>query len=118
MHNAWSQLWMELDNDPENEVLIFGGTSDQWFAGFDPEMSRQPLHEMPGDAFYDQLYHDSTNLLEAFIFNIEISTIACINGPGLHTESACSVISRSVPNTRSCSILIFVSTSSPVTGRG
>ena len=42
----------------------------------------------PGDVFYDQLYHDATKLLEAFIFNIEIPTIACINGPGLHTEFA------------------------------
>jgi enoyl-CoA hydratase/carnithine racemase len=88
MHNAWSQLWMELGNDPENEVLIFGGTGDKWIAGFDPEMSKQPLHELPADAFYDQIYLDATKLLEAFIFNIDIPTIACINGPGLHTEFA------------------------------
>jgi enoyl-CoA hydratase/carnithine racemase len=88
MHNSWSQLWMDVGNDPENEVLIFGGSGDQWIAGFDPEMARQPFHEMSGDVFYDQLYHDATKLLEAFIFNIEIPTIACINGPGLHTEFA------------------------------
>jgi enoyl-CoA hydratase/carnithine racemase len=40
------------------------------------------------DAFYDQIYSDATKLLEAFIFNIDIPTIACINGPGLHTEFA------------------------------
>jgi enoyl-CoA hydratase/carnithine racemase len=88
IHNAWSQLWMELGNDPENEVLIFSGAGDKWIAGFDPEMAKQPLHELPPDAFYDQIYHDATKLLEAFIFNIEIPTIACINGPGLHTEFA------------------------------
>ncbi len=87
MHNAWSQLWLTLGNDPENEVLIFGGSGDKWIAGFAPDMSR-PLHEMPADAFYDQIYHDATKLLEAFVFNIEIPTIACINGPGLHTEFA------------------------------
>jgi enoyl-CoA hydratase/carnithine racemase len=27
-------------------------------------------------------------LLEAFVFNIDIPTIACINGPGFHTEFA------------------------------
>ncbi len=69
MHNAWSQLWLDVGNDPENEVLIFGGAGDQWIAGFDPDMSRQPFHEMPGDVFYDQLYQDATKLLEAFIFN-------------------------------------------------
>jgi hypothetical protein len=44
------------------------------------------LHASGWLIFY--LYHDATKLLEAFIFNIEIPTIACINGPGLHTEFA------------------------------
>ena len=88
IHNAWSQLWMDVGNDPENEVLIFGGTGDQWIAGFAPEMSKDPLDELPPDAFYDQIYSDATKLLEAFVFNIDIPTIACINGPGLHTEFA------------------------------
>jgi enoyl-CoA hydratase/carnithine racemase len=88
IHNAWSQLWLDIGNDPDNEVLIFGGTGDKWIAGFDPEMSKLALHELPADAFYDQIYTDATKLLEAFIFNIDIPTIACINGPGLHTEFA------------------------------
>lgn len=88
IHNAWSQLWLDLGNDPDNEVLIFSGTGDKWIAGFDPEMAKQPLHELPADAFYDQIYMDATKLLEAFIFNIDIPTIACINGSGLHTEFA------------------------------
>ena len=88
MHNAWSQLWLDIGNDPDNEVLIFSGTGDKWIAGFDPEMSKEPFHTLPADAFYDQLYTDATKLLEAFIFNIDIPTIACINGSGLHTEFA------------------------------
>jgi enoyl-CoA hydratase/carnithine racemase len=88
IHNAWSQLWLDIGNDPDNEVLIFSGSGDKWIAGFDPEMSKQPLHELPADAFYDQIYTDATKLLEAFIFNIDIPTIACINGTGLHTEFA------------------------------
>ena len=88
IHNAWSQLWLDIGNDPDNEVLIFSGTGDKWIAGFDPEMSKLPFHEMPEDVFYDQLYADATKLLEAFIFNIDIPTIACINGSGLHTEFA------------------------------
>ena len=46
------------------------------------------MDELPPDAFYDQIYSDATKLLEAFVFNIDIPTIACINGPGLHTEFA------------------------------
>jgi len=88
IHNAWSQLWLDLGNDPDNEVLIFSGTGDKWIAGFDPDFAAQSLAELPADAFYDQIYSDATKLLEAFIFNIDIPTIACINGPGLHTEFA------------------------------
>ncbi len=88
IHNAWSQLWLDIGNDPDNEVLIFSGTGDKWIGGFDPQFAAQSLHEMPADAFYDQIYSDATKLLEAFIFNIDIPTIACINGPGLHTEFA------------------------------
>jgi len=88
IHNAWSQLWLDLGNDPDNEVLIFSGTGDKWIAGFDPDFAAQSLHELPADAFYDQIYSDATKLLEAFIFNIDIPTIACINGSGLHTEFA------------------------------
>jgi len=88
IHNAWSQLWLDLGNDPDNEVLIFSGTGDKWIAGFDPDFATQSLDELPADAFYDQIYSDATKLLEAFIFNIDIPTIACINGSGLHTEFA------------------------------
>ncbi len=88
MHNAWSQLWLDVGNDPDNEVLIFSGTGDQWIAGFNTEMGEEPLHAMPSDSFYEQIYWDATKLLEAFIFNIDIPTIGCINGPGLHTEFA------------------------------
>jgi len=88
IHNAWSQLWLDLGNDPDNEVLIFGGTGDKWIGGFDPAFAAHSLHEMPADAFYDQIYADATKLLEAFLFNIDIPTIACINGSGLHTEFA------------------------------
>ena len=88
IHNAWSQLWLDIGNDPDNEVLIFSGTGDKWIAGFDPDFATQSLDEVPADAFYDQIYSDATKLLEAFIFNIDIPTIACINGSGLHTEFA------------------------------
>jgi enoyl-CoA hydratase/carnithine racemase len=88
IHNAWSQLWLDIGNDPDNEVLIFSGTGDKWIAGFDPEFATESLDAMPADAFYDQIYSDATKLLEAFIFNIDIPTIACINGSGLHTEFA------------------------------
>jgi enoyl-CoA hydratase/carnithine racemase len=88
IHNDWPQLWMDIGNDPENEVLIFSGSGDKWIAGFDRSSIEQPIGQMPPDTFYDHIYWDATKLLEAFIFNVDIPTIACVNGPGLHTEFA------------------------------
>src|SRR5258707_14142899 len=39
IHNAWSQLWLDIGNDLQNEVLIFSGTGDKWIAGLDSEVS-------------------------------------------------------------------------------
>jgi enoyl-CoA hydratase/carnithine racemase len=91
LHNAWSQLWLDVGNDPDNEVLILAGTGDAWLIGPELEniedLSRGGA-QMPPDMFFEQGYSDATKLLESFIFNIDIPTIACINGPGLHTEFA------------------------------
>src|SRR6201999_4415099 len=83
-----------IGNDPDNEVLIFAGSADEWIAAqFDanfpsPAEAAKAIAGMPSDPFYDQIYADATKLLESFIFNIDIPTIACINGPGSHTEVA------------------------------
>jgi enoyl-CoA hydratase/carnithine racemase len=88
IHNDWPQLWIDIGNDPDNEVLIFSGSGDKWTDGFDRSFRDQPIGEMASDAFYDQVYWDATKLVESFVFNIDIPTIACINGPGFHTEFA------------------------------
>lgn len=93
LHNAWSQIWSDIGNDPDNEVLIFSGTGDHWIA---PMPTNAPPPEelpkfgaaMPPDTFLDCAYAPDSKLLEAFIFNVDIPTIACINGPGMHTEAA------------------------------
>src|SRR6478736_4510583 len=30
-HNAWGRIWQDVGRDPDNEVIIFGGTGDTWF---------------------------------------------------------------------------------------
>jgi enoyl-CoA hydratase/carnithine racemase len=91
LHNAWSQLWLDVGNDPDNEVMIFSGAGDKWIGAVDPSFpppdeTARALQSLPADAFYDHVYSDATKILESFIFNIDIPTIACINGPGIHTE--------------------------------
>lgn len=88
LHSAWPQLWIDIGNDLDNEVLIFSGTGDKWIADFDQELAEMPLSELPEDTYFDHLYSDQMKVLESLIFNIDIPTIACINGPGMHTEFA------------------------------
>ena len=82
-HNSWSQVWQEVGNDPENEVLILTGTGDKWF---DSVNSQVPSDRTPADIAKN--YEDAFKLLENFVFGIDIPTIAAINGPGIHTEVA------------------------------
>jgi enoyl-CoA hydratase/carnithine racemase len=83
-HNSWSQAWLEVGNDPENQVLVLTGTGDKWFDG-----------RRSGEGHFDRsvadtakVYEDGFKLLESFVFGIDIPTIAAVNGPGIHTEVA------------------------------
>lgn len=80
MHDALSQAWHDIGNDPENQVMILTSTGPQWIGEFDPEA------KFPFD--YDNYYVGAIKLLENLIFNIDIPTIAAVNGPGIHTEIA------------------------------
>jgi enoyl-CoA hydratase/carnithine racemase len=96
VHNAWAQAWLEIGNDPENEVLILTGTGDSWLAApgaapADPADSarRMTSGPFPPDFAYEHGYHDATKLLENFVFGIDIPTVSAINGPSIaHTEFA------------------------------
>ena len=88
LHNDWAQLWYDIGNDPENEVLIFSGSGDKWLDYAARSEYESPLSKLPSDSFYDHQFADSMKLLESLIFNVDIPTISCINGPGFHTEFA------------------------------
>jgi len=80
MHNALPQAWHDVGNDPENQIMILTSTGPHWIGTVDPEA------EFRFD--YDTYYIDATKLLESLIFEVDIPTIAAVNGPGLHTEIA------------------------------
>ncbi|MCC3314963.1 enoyl-CoA hydratase/isomerase family protein [Nocardia africana] len=92
-HNAWGQLWQEVGNDPDNEVLILTGTGDAWYrtaaATAQEQSDRLVRAQLPDDHAYEHVYYDGTKLLENLVFAIDIPTIAVINGPSAaHTEIA------------------------------
>jgi enoyl-CoA hydratase/carnithine racemase len=88
LHTDWAQLWYDIGNDPENELLIFSGTGDKWLDYTERSKYEEPLGDLSPDSFYDHQFADSMKLLESLIFNVDIPTISCINGPGFHTEFA------------------------------
>ncbi len=87
MLNAWGQALSDIGRDPENEVLILTGTGSHWIAKVDPRSFAQPLSAWPADELYEQ-YLDGVRLLERLVFDIQIPTIAAINGPGPRLEMA------------------------------
>lgn len=91
-HNALPQAWYDIGNDLENEVVIITGTGDRWLGAFDPSMNEPPydapLWAWDADSIYSRTYFDATHLLENLLWNIDVPTIAAVNGPGFHTEFA------------------------------
>lgn len=83
-HNAWGQAWLEVGNDPQNQVLILTGTGEKWFGG----QRGAAAHFTRTTADIAKTYEDAARLLENFVFGVDIPTIAAVNGPGLHTEIA------------------------------
>jgi enoyl-CoA hydratase/carnithine racemase len=85
--NAWGQVLRDVGADRDNEVLIITGTGRQWIAGFDPRSFSEPPSQWPSDILYEQ-YSDGMKLLESLAFDVDIPTIAAVNGPGPRMELA------------------------------
>ena len=85
LHNALAQAWHVIGNDPENEVMIFTSTGSNWIVEVHEDMHER---EEQGKIGYDEQMYDSSKLVENLIFDLDIPTIAAVNGPGLHTEIA------------------------------
>lgn len=86
-HNAWNRVWQDIGNDPGNQVLIITGTGDTWFQGDPKKTWGKPIVEEEPDYIFQQTY-DGWKLIESFVGNLDIPTIAAVNGPGIHTEFA------------------------------
>ena len=87
-HQALAEAWSVIGHDPDNEVLILTATDPYWIGEFDHESFRELEDDPDDDKRYNSTYHDATKIVENFVNDIDIPTIAAINGPGLHTEFA------------------------------
>lgn len=82
MHRALSQAWHDIGNDPENQLMILTSTDPYWIGVVDEEEEV----DLPFD--YNHYYREATKLIENLVFEVDIPTIAAVNGPGYHTEIA------------------------------
>jgi enoyl-CoA hydratase/carnithine racemase len=83
--NAWNLLLREVGADRDNEVVIITGTGESWLAGVEASSFAQPMSQWDGDLVIEQ-YNDGVKLLERLVFDIDVPTIAVINGPGPRLE--------------------------------
>jgi enoyl-CoA hydratase/carnithine racemase len=83
--NAWNLLLGEISADRDTEVVIITGTADAWLAGVDIASFAEPMHRWHGD-LVDEQYNDGVKLLERVVYDLDVPTIAAINGPGPRLE--------------------------------
>ena len=96
LHRGLGQLCKYVKQDKDNQVMIITGTGDQWIGMPDMKYisllvnnSETDPHELARQT-YDEWYIDGKELLNGFFFDLEIPTIAAINGPTIvgHMEFA------------------------------
>ena len=83
--NAWNLLLAEAGADRDNELIIITGTGDSWLAGAEARSFAQPVSQWDSD-LVDEQYNDGIKILERLVFDIDVPTIAAINGPGPRLE--------------------------------
>lgn len=87
--NAYSHLWTAIGHDVTNEILILTCEDPYWLVFHNDPTSFDEVEQSKDTAIkYNCNITDTMNFVENFINDIEIPTIAAINGPGMHYEFA------------------------------
>jgi len=84
-HRSVGQMLKTVGADPENEIMIFTGSGDEFMMDADPEGFKLEAEDLPYWA-YEYAYKDGRINVSSMINDLEIPTIGVINGPGFHTE--------------------------------
>jgi enoyl-CoA hydratase/carnithine racemase len=85
-HHALSELWTTIGHDKKNEVLILTSTAPFWINEWDTSSFAEVEASPDNDQRYDVQITDTLKIVENFVNDIEIPTIAAINGKGIHWE--------------------------------
>lgn len=84
-HRSLGQLFKAIGADPENEVMIFTGSGEDFMMDVDPkgfELEQEDLQYWA----YEYAYKDGRTNVSSLINDLEIPTIGILNGSGFHSE--------------------------------
>ena len=84
-HRALGQMLKTVGADPQNEILILGGTGDEFMMESDEDGFALEDEDLSYWA-YEYAYKDGRINVSALVNDLEIPTIGVLNGPGFHTE--------------------------------
>lgn len=86
-HRSLGQLFKAVGGDPENEVMIFTGSGEDFMMDADPEGFKLEEEDLQHWA-YEYAYKDGRINVSSLVNDLEIPTIGILNGPGFHSEIA------------------------------
>jgi enoyl-CoA hydratase/carnithine racemase len=78
-------LFKTVGADPENEIMIFTGSGEEFMMTADPEGFKLEQDNLEYWA-YEYAYKDGRINASSLINDLEIPTIGVMNGPGFHSE--------------------------------
>src|ERR1700723_4171480 len=84
-HRSVGQMLKTVGADPENEIMIFTGSGDEFMMDADPEGFKLEQDDLDYWA-YEYAHKDGRINGRSLVNDLEIPTIGVINGPGFHTE--------------------------------
>lgn len=84
-HRALGLLFKAIGADPENEVMIFTGSGEDFMMDADPKGFKLEQDDLQHWA-YEYAYKDGRINVSSLINDMEIPTIGILNGSGFHSE--------------------------------
>ncbi|NMM28923.1 MAG: enoyl-CoA hydratase/isomerase family protein [Glaciimonas sp.] len=84
-HRALGLLFKAIGADPENELMIFTGSGEDFMMDADPEGFKLEQDALQHWA-YEYAYKDGRINVSSLINDMEIPTIGILNGSGFHSE--------------------------------
>lgn len=85
-HNALAELWTDIGHAKWVECLILTSTDPYWIHETDTDSFKEVEQSPDNDQRFDVQIYDTLKIVENFVNDIEIPTIAAINGRGIHWE--------------------------------